>query len=716
MEVALTTYKNKTTLMKKTILLLGLALAFASCANDSTLVYKDPTAPLEKRLDDLLDRMTIDEMIAQVNLLPRWEHNDSSVRASIAQDKVGAILKSCGTQLNRSLQEDALRSSRLGIPLMFHEDIIHGYRTIFPIPLAEACSWDREQVRANSAAIAREAASAGVQLTYAPMVDISTDGRWGRIMETSGEDPYLTSELAVARVKGFQGDDLSDPYTIMACVKHFAGYAKLGAGLDYLNSEFSLRELEETYLPPYRACIEAGVGSLMESYTIYDGIPVSYSKFLLNDVLRDELHFDGLLMTDWKTMYYAIKEGAENSESESVRKAINAGIDMDMASEYSINHLKQLYDEGKVSKERIRDAAYHCLKAKFQMGLFDDPFRYFDEEREKKEVRSAEIRNTARKAASGSMVLLKNDGILPLKKGSSVTVVGPFADGSKNYLGNWSASGKAEDVIGVKEAAVDVFSVRNSAPVAIVCIGEPREIIGEGVSTGKLEIEPDQIAILKKHKAAGRKVVAVLFNGRPLCLSNVLDNCDALLEAWYPGTEGGLSVVDILCGDVNPSGKLVQTFPRHVGQVPIQYNPLRTFGYVYHADIEKGPEFPFGFGLSYTTYKYSQPRVEKEHYRIGETVKVSVDVTNTGNRVGEEVIQLYIADLVASVVPREKMLKEFAKVSIEPGQSRTVEFELAPDAFKIYDAEHNWTIEPGEWRIEVGPSSANTSSITILMD
>ncbi len=687
-----------------------------SCAHNGTPVYKDSSQSIEKRVNDLLDRMTVDEMIAQMNLLPRWDSNDSSVRAAIARDEVGAILKSCGADLNRSLQDDALRSSRLGIPLMFHEDIIHGYRTIFPIPLAEACCWDPAQVQANSAAIAREAASAGIQLTYAPMVDVSTDGRWGRIMETSGEDPYLSGVMGAARVRGFQGDDLADPYTIMACVKHFAGYAKLGAGRDYLNSEFSLRELQETYLPPYRDCIRAGVGSVMESYTIYDGIPVSYSRFLLHDVLREELGFKGLLMTDWKTLFYAIKEGAEDDPKRSVEKGINAGLDMDMTSEYTITHLKSLYDEGKVSKERIRDAAYHALKAKFQMGLFDDPYRYFDAERESREVRSEQICAIARKAASGCMVLLKNEGVLPLKPGSKVNIVGPFAEGGINYLGSWSASGRAEDVIGVKEAAKNVFNLKADASTVIVCIGEPRELIGEGVSGGTLELTRDQIALLKKYKSQGKKVVAVLFNGRPLCLSEVLDNCDALLEAWYPGTEGGLAVCDLLCGKENPSGKLVQTFPRHAGQIPIQYNPLRTFGYVYHSDIGAEPQFPFGYGMSYTSFEISDPVVEKQHYKIGDSVKVSVDVTNTGAVKGQEVVQLYLADLVSSVVPRERMLKAFRKVSVEPGETVKVDFILDKDSFQIYDASHKWTVEPGEWRIEVGNSSANTSYVKILMD
>lgn len=684
-----------------------------ACQSNKEPLYKNPDAPIEKRVNDLLNRMTVDEMIAQINLLPHWDSNDSTVRAAIRRDEVGAILKASGVKLNRSLQEEALKSSRLGIPLMFHEDVIHGFKTIFPVPVAEACSWDRTQVELNSKVIAKESAAAGLQLTYAPMVDISTDGRWGRVMETSGEDPYLTSELAAARVRGFQGDDLSDPYTIMACVKHFAGYAKLGAGLDYLNSEFSLRELQETYLPPYRACVKAGVGSVMESYTIYDGIPVSYNRFLLNDVLREELGFEGLLMTDWKTMFYALKEGAIDCEEESVVKAINAGIDMDMSSEYCIRHLKTLYAEGRVSKSRIRDAAYHCLKAKFEMGLFDDPYRYFDEEREAGIVLSEEIRSVARTAAASSMVLLKNNGVLPLNKGSRISVSGPFAEASMDYLGAWSARGRAEDVVGIKEAVSEIFKVQNSAPVAVVCIGEPRTIIGEGVSTGKLEIEQSQIDLLKKQKAAGKKVVAVLFNGRPLCVKDILDNCDALLDAWYPGTEGGHAVADILCGDVNPSGKLVQTFPRHVGQVPIQYNPLRTFGYVWHCDIEQGPQFPFGYGLSYTTFKYSAPRVDKTDYAIGESVTVSVDITNTGSRKGEEVVQLYLADLAASVVPREKMLKDFEKICLEAGETKTVTFVLEPEKFEIYDQNHQWTIEPGEWRIEVGASSADTQSVTI---
>lgn len=699
--------------MKKTLILAAICIAAVACNRDATPLYKDASAPIDKRVEDLLDRMTLDEMITEVNLLPHWAHIDSSVRAELAANRVGAILKASGVELTRSLQEDALASSRLGIPMMFHEDVIHGYRTIFPIPLAEACCWDPAQVEKNSAAIAREAAAAGLHLTYAPMVDVSTDGRWGRILETSGEDPFLSAELAAARVRGFQGEDLADPFTIMSCVKHFAGYACLGAGRDYLNDEFSLRDLEEIYLPPYRAAIAAGVGALMESYTMYDGVPVSFNKFMLTDLLRGELGYRNLLMTDWKTMWYAIYEGASASEEESVERAFKAGIDMDMTSGYSVKHLHKLVDEGKVSKARVREAAAQCLKAKFKMGLFDDPFRYCDPEREAREVMSPAIRAVAREAASGSMVLLKNNGVLPLKKGSAVKVCGPLADDGEQYLGAWACCGKAEEIVTVKQALPSVFKVSESAPVAVVCIGEPRALSGEGVSTGKLEIEAKQIELLKSLKRSGRKVVAVLFNGRPLCVGDILDNCDALLEAWYPGTEGGNAVADILCGDINPSGRLCQTFPKHVGQVPISYYPFRTFGYVYHADLGKDPQFPFGFGLSYTTFEIGEPVAAAAEFPADGTVDVTVEVKNTGSRAGTQTVQLYIADLVASVIPRERMLKAFRKVSLEPGETKSVTFTLGPDEFKIYDKDHRWTVEPGEFRIEVGSDAATTKSVTV---
>ena len=705
------------TMKTKTISFLIAAFGLCSCADNSLPLYKDASAPVEKRVNDLLDRMTVDEMIAQTNLLPHWPSNDSSVRAAIARDEVGAILKASGTALTRSLQEDALKSSRLGIPLMFHEDVIHGFRTIFPIPLAEACSFDREGVERSSAAIAREAAAAGLQLTYAPMVDISVDGRWGRVMETSGEDPYLCAELAAARVRGFQGGDLGDPSTIMACAKHFAGYAAVQAGRDYNNTEFSHRELEEIYLPPYRACIEAGVGSVMESYLTYDGLPVTFSRYLLSDVLRDELGFEGLLMTDWKTMWYAYKEGAVEDEKTSALRALNAGIDMDMTSEHFVRHLRSLYDEGKVSLGQIRRAAYNCLKPKFEMGLFDDPFRYCDAERESREVLSPEIRQLARQAACASMVLLQNtDGLLPLAKGSRITLDGPFAYEGKDYLGAWSCKGRDEETVTVAQALSGIFRLDPYAPVAVVCIGEPKGIIGEGVSTGKLELEKSQIELLRKYKRMGRKVVAVLFNGRPLCLSEVLENSDAVLEAWYPGSEGGNAVGDILCGDYNPSGRLCQTFPRHVGQVPLRYNNYRTFCEIYACDIPSGPQFPFGFGLSYTDFEYSEPRLESDTLKIGESVIVKVDVTNTGKREGSETVQLYVSDLFASVVPRERQLKEFSKVTLAPGESITVEFCLGESAFEIYSENQIWETEPGQFRIEVGRNSQDTKSVVLTLE
>lgn len=697
--------------MKKTIFILFAAFSFAAC----TPVYKDAGKPIERRVNNLLNKMTVDEMIAQMNLLPRWDTNDSSVRAAIARDEVGAILKASGVELNRSLQDDALKASRLGIPLMFHEDVIHGYRTIFPIPLAEACSWNPKQVQENSRMIAREAAAAGLQLTYAPMVDVSRDGRWGRIMETSGEDPYLSSVLAAARVRGFQGKDLSDPATIMACVKHFAGYAVLGAGRDYLNEEFSQRDLEELYLPPYRACIKENVGALMESYTMYDGIPVSYSKYLLTDVLRRELGYKGLLMTDWKTMYYAMTEGAIDTEEHSVEKAVNAGIQMDMTSEFVVKHLKNLYKQGKVSKKTIRDAAYSCLYAKFQMGLFDDPYRYFDEERQSREVMSDSIKLQALEAAKGSMVLLKNNGVLPIGVGGRVMVTGPMARAKEDLLGAWSACGKPEEVISPMEGCQEKFRVYDGAPTVIVCIGEPRGIIGEGVSTGKLEVDASQIALLRKYKFQGKKVVAVLFNGRPLCVGDILANCDALLEAWYPGTMGGLAVASVLAGEYNPSGRLVQTFPKHVGQVPIFYYPKRSFGHVWHCDIGDDPEFPFGYGLSYTTFEYSNLSVSADSFPASEGVEVSVDITNTGTMEGVETAQLYVADLVSSVIPREKMLKSFDRISLAPGQMGTVTFKLDSSAFEIYDENHKWTVEPGEFRIEVGANSSDTQSVVVTV-
>lgn len=684
--------------------------------------------------------MTPEEKIAELNLIPYYLQQDSAIRQSIRRGEVGALLKANGAALNRSLQEEAMKHSRLGIPLMFHEDVIHGYRTILPVPLAESCCWDEELVRQGAALAALEASAAGLQLTYAPMVDISNDPRWGRIMETSGEDAFLGSKLAIARVKGFQGDNLADKNTVMACVKHFAGYGALRGGRDYQNTDFSLRDLQERYLPPFQAAVDAGVGSVMCAYTTYDGEPVTMNRFINHDILREQMGFKGLLMSDWTTFNHAVIEGASANGKESALRGMKSGMDMDMSSRQYLRHLKQLLEEKAVSLEAIDEAARRALTVKFQMGLFDDPYRYFDTTLEKKILLSKENRDLACRLTTATMVLLKNDkDILPLKQNGVIALVGPFAANKKDLLGSWTMMGKPEEVVSVKEGISEVMPhvqlnvsecgleeindeyisraklITEKADVVVVCLGEDSRLIGEAVTTAKISLPESQISLLKAMKATGKKIVTVLFNGRPLVLDEVLESSDAVLEAWYPGTMGGKAVALLLSGQENPSGKLTQTFPRHSGQIPVCYNERRTFGRILPADLQEGPQFPFGFGLSYTQYAYSDLQVNSENIKVGESLQVSVKVKNIGQHKGREVVQLYIRDEVATIVPREKELRGFQSVVLMPGEERTVCFTLPAEAFIIYDNKMRKVIEPGVFKIMAGADSETLQqkSITI---
>lgn len=700
--------------------------------------YQKKSVPIPQRVKDILSRMTLEEKIAELNLIPYYAKDDSICRAMIRAGKIGAFLKANGAKLNRSLQEEALKHSRLGIPLIFHEDVIHGYRTITPIPLGESCSWNPELVKQSAAIAAREAAAAGIQLTYAPMVDISYDPRWGRIMETSGEDAYLSGELAAARVRGFQGNDLTNPHTIAACVKHFAGYGAVMAGRDYQETDVSSRKLQEIYLPPFQAAIDAHVASVMCAYTSYDGEPLTMNHFMNEEVLRGQMQFKGLLMTDWTTFEHAVTEGAAIDGKEAVERGIKSGIDMDMSAKQFIEYLPELVKTGKVPVQLINRAAGRALELKFRLGLFDNPFAYFDTEREKQVLYSKDSQEGAYQMACQSMVLLKNESrTLPLPSSEKIALVGPFANARYHLLGSWNMKGDSKEVITVEEGFktlcpdmpvhvqacgfADITPEYISATCAIAreseaivaCLGEPSDLSGEAVSTAKIELPDNQIELLKTLKATGKPVIAVLFNGRPLVLDKVLDNCDALLEAWYPGTMGGKAVAALLTGIENPSGKLSQTFPRHAGQIPIVYNARRTFYEVHHADIPQGPLFPFGFGLSYTEYEYSSPITDKKEYREGDSVTVQVNIKNTGIVAGREIVQLYIRDEVATVIPREKELKRFTSIYLHPGEEKEISFIIPSTDFKLYNNKMKKVLEPGSFTIGVGTNSSNLKQTKI---
>ena len=700
--------------------------------------YQKESIPVPQRVKDLLSRMTLEEKIAELNLIPYYTKDDSICRSLIRAGKVGAFLKANGAELNRSLQEEALKHSRLGIPLVFHEDVIHGYRTITPIPLAESCSWNPELVEQSAAMAAREAAAAGIQLTYAPMVDISYDPRWGRIMETSGEDAYLCGELAAARVRGFQGDDLTSPHTIAACVKHFAGYGAVMAGRDYQETDVSLRKLQEIYLPPFQAAINAGVASVMCAYTSYDGEPLTMNYFMNEEELRKQMQFKGLLMTDWTTFQHAVTEGAADNGQEAAERGIKSGIDMDMSAKQFIEFLPELVRTQKVPEQLINRAAARALELKFRLGLFDNPFAYFNTEREKQTLYSKESQEDAYQMACQSMVLLKNeDRTLPLSDSKRIALVGPFANARYHLLGSWNMKGDSKEVITVEEGfkalrsdipidvracdfsgitpdyLSDVCALAQKNEIIIACLGEPSNLSGEAVSTAKIELPDQQMKLLKALKTTGKKIIVVLFNGRPLVLDEVIKNCDALLEAWYPGTMGGKAVAALLTGIENPSGKLSQTFPRHAGQIPIVYNTRRTFYTVHHADIPQGALFPFGFGLSYTQYKYSSPVTDKTEYRKGDSVTVRIKIKNTGSVAGREIVQLYIRDEVATVIPREKELKRFASIHLQPGEEKEIRFTIPSADFSIYNNKMEKVLEPGSFTIGIGPNSSELNQTKV---
>lgn len=700
--------------------------------------YKDRNKPVEVRVHDLLRRMTLEEKIAELNLVPYYASSDSAVRAQIRQGKIGALLKANGAALNRSLQEEAVGNSRLGIPLIFHEDVIHGYRTLSPIPLAESCSWDTVMVRRSAEAAAREATASGIQLTYAPMVDVSNDPRWGRIMETSGEDAFLGAAMAAARVRGFQGDNLSDGHTLAACVKHFIGYAALLGGRDYQNTDFSYRDLKERYLPPFQAAVDAGVSSVMCSYTSYDGEPVTMNRRINTDLLREEMQFKGLYMSDWTTLGHAVTEGASRDGRESSRRAMESGLDMDMSSGQYARWLRELVLAGEIDSSLIDRAAARALTLKFTTGLFDDPYKYFDVQKEKKITGSREIRQTVLDMALESMVLLKNDSsALPLSGTKKIALAGPFTDMKADLMGSWTMKGQAGEVVSVWEGfcgkmprgqlihagctwdgvtpeyIAGLKERVREADVVLACIGEYAFHIGEAVTTGRLQIPEEQIQMLRALKATGKPVIAVLFNGRPLVLDQVLASCDALLEAWYPGTLGGTAVASLLLGETSPSGKLTQTFPRHAGQVPVAYNFRRSFARIEHADLEKGPQFPFGFGLSYTTFAYGRPETDRTEYAQGDTVCVKVRVRNTGRMAAREVVQLYVRDEVATVIPREKELKGFVSVFLQPGESREVLFRLPWESFRIWNNRMEHVLEPGVFTLQTGGDSEKVQSVQI---
>lgn len=652
-----------------------------------------------------------------------WDNQEEDIR----KGKIGAFLGVIGAEKSNHLQRVAVEESRLGIPLLMGLDVIHGQRTIFPIPLAESCAWDDKLWEFTAAIAAKEAAANGIHWTFAPMVDIARDARWGRIAEGAGEDPYLASRFAASKVGGFQGNDLSDPSHILACAKHFAAYGAGIGGRDYNTVDMSPQTLAEIYLPPFRAAAETGVATYMAAFNDWNGVPCTINRYLLHDVLRKDFGFEGFVVSDANAIAECIDHGAAKSRSDAARQAINAGMEMDMVSRCFTDYLPKLVESGQVSIEQIDEAVRHILRIKFAKGLFEHP--YTDPSKESSVLLCKEHRAAARDTACRSAVLLKNDAVLPLFKGARLLVVGELASNAAEMLGTWTLQGRAEETVTLVDGLIaagmqvtylpccGVYSVLDTAGLAeaaagadviLAAVGEIADRSGEASSMAYIGLPGDQPALLKALQAFGKPVVAVLFNGRPLAIPDVIESCQAVVEAWHPGTEAGNALTDILLGLYNPSGRLTTTFPNNSGECPLYYNHPSTgrpcsesrFSSKY-LDTPIRPLFPFGYGLSYTEYAYDQLRVRIENAAIAATVEVK----NAGRYAGEETVQLYIRDMVGSRVRPVKELKAFAKVWLEPQETKTVSLSVPFSQLGFYDTRMQFIVEPGDFQVQVGHDS-----------
>jgi beta-glucosidase len=752
--------KIKLTLL---VLIFGIFFSYAQ-KNKKTAII----APKEFFVSELLAKMTLEEKIGQLNLptsgdITTGQANSSNIALKIEQGKVGGLFNIKSVQKIKEVQKIAIEKTRLKIPLLFGMDVIHGYETTFPIPLGLSCTWDMNLIKRSAQIAAQEASADGINWTFSPMVDISRDPRWGRVSEGSGEDPYLGSQIAKAMVTGYQGDDLSKNNTLLSCVKHFALYGAPEAGRDYNTVDMSRIRMYNEYFPPYKAAVDAGVGSVMASFNEVDGIPATGNKWLMTDVLRKKWGFKGFVVTDYTAIMEMTEHGMGNMQTSSAL-ALTAGIEMDMVSDGFLNTLKKSLEEGKITLQQIDNAARLILNAKYDLGLFQDPYKYCDINRAKTEIFTNSNRNEARKIATQSLVLLKNEKqLLPLKKSGTIAVIGPLADAKENMAGTWSVATKQENSIsliagiksavgttstviyakgsnldedaGLEERATmfgktlhrdnrtkeellsEALKIANQSDVIIAALGESAEMSGESSSRTNLEIPQTQKDLLQALLKTGKPVVLVLFNGRPLVLNDENATVPAILDVWFAGSEAGYAIADVLFGDENPSGKLTTTFPRSVGQVPIYYaskntgRPLGNKDGVFekfktnYIDERNEPLFPFGYGLSYTTFEYTNFKVSASKINFTEKLKVSIDVENTGNYDGKEVVQLYTRDLVGSVTRPIKELKGFQKINLKKGEKQTVTFEISVEDLKFYNSDLQFVAEPGEFDIFVGKDS-----------
>jgi beta-glucosidase len=730
--------------MKQPVRLAALLLFVLSSLLLSTSPTNSQRAPnVEQRVNALLAKMTLEEKLGQLQQLDgegngnfRPEHLDL-----IRKGLLGSTLNVRGAQRTNQVQRVAMNESRLKIPVLFGFDVIHGYRTIFPIPLGEASSWDPVLAERSAAVAAQEANNVGLRWTFAPMVDIARDPRWGRITEGAGEDPFLGAAFARARVRGFQGDDYGAADKVLACAKHWVAYGDAEGGRDYNTTDLSENTLREIYFPPFKAAVDAGVGTLMSSFNSINGVPASANPFTLTKVLRQEWKFDGFVVSDYTSVRELINHGVAANEEQAAPLALNAGVDMEMVSRSYNQFGPQLLKQNKITQATIDEAVRRILRIKFRLGLFDRP--YTDEAREPNALLRPESIRLAREIAGRSMVLLKNEReTLPLNKNiKSIAVIGPLADDRRAPLGWWSGDGKEENTVTplagikakvspqtmvlyakgceVKDDSTAGFehavNIAKQADVAVVFVGETHDMVGEAASRASLDLPGRQMELVQAIHATGKPVIVVLVNGRPLSIGWIVNNAPAILESWMGGSESGNAIADILFGDVNPGAKLPVTFPRTVGQVPIYYNHMNTgrppeaenrYTSKYY-DLPWTPLFPFGYGLSYTTFKISNLQLSAPRINANGKVTVSVDVENTGRRAGDEVVQLYIRDPVASMTRPVKELKGFQRISLQPGEKRKVELVLGPEHLGFWNREMRYVVEPGEFRVMVGSNSVD---------
>ena len=740
--------------MKRTIAAVACVLGGLFVGNAHHVSTRQPQKRAQKELSaadketrfvrDLMQKMTLTEKIGQLSQyvggsLLTGPQSGALSDSFFIRGMVGSILNVGGVENLRKLQEKNMQASRLKIPVLFAFDVIHGYKTIFPTPLAESCSWDLGLMFETAKAAAVEASASGIHWTFAPMVDIARDPRWGRIVEGAGEDTYLACKIAEARVKGFQWN-LGKPNSVYACAKHFVGYGAPQSGRDYAPVDLSLSTLAEVYLPPFKACVDAGVHTFMSAFNSLNGVPATGNRWLLTDILRNQWKFKGFVVSDWNAVQELKAHGVAETDADAALMAFDAGVDMNMTDGLYNRCLEEAVREGKLDMQAIDTSVERILRAKYALGLFDDPYRFLDVKRERREIRSEAVTNLARKAAASSMVLLKNDhATLPLSKQTKrIALIGPLANNRSEVMGSWKARGEESDVVtvldGIKKklgnnVAVTyvqgcdfldsstrefstAFEAAEQSDVVIAVVGEKALMSGESRSRAILRLPGQQEALLDTLQKAGKPFVVVLMNGRPLCLEKVDKQANALLEAWFPGTQCGNAVADILFGDAVPSAKLTVSFPLTEGQIPNNYNYKRSgrpgdmphSSTVRHIDVPNRNLYPFGYGLSYTTFSYGEMQCPKQFNADG-TLQVSVDVTNTGGCDGEEIVQLYVADKVASMVRPVKELKGFQKVFIPKGQTKRIDFTLNVCDLGFWNNSMQYIVEPGSFEIMIGPNS-----------